>query len=282
MRLAAGIVAVALTAGTAGATPSQDFLDAKQKFSTGAYTESIAMIVPLLYPPPPKLETQREEAEAHLFLAVAYYEIGNFKKADEEWKVALSIDGNLTVEPPSFTEKQTEFFRERKEAYDRDLARENELRKYRDAIDNLRVIDRRNAVYNIIPLGIGQFQNGQTGKGLAFLFSQLAFGGASIGIWTFQGLRYGFRNGKVPPDELDTAETLQAIQIGTGVVFLGLVAWGIVDAFVYYQPTTSRKPTPDELPDLGTPAPDSKPATSFRLTPLIGPDYAGAGLSVEF
>lgn len=273
------IAAIMITSATARATPSEDFSNARQKFLTGAYQETVALITPLLYPPPPKLTTEQEAAEAHLLLAVAYYEMGQILAAEREWKEALKIDQGLTVGPPAFNEKQSEFFTERKEAYERERRLREEAETKQRIIDNMVVIDRSNFYYNLIPLGVGQFQNDQTGKGLAFLFSQLGFGGASVGIWVFQGLRYGFRNGKVPTEELDAAETLQAIQIGTGAIALGLIAWGVVDAFVYYEPTRSRKLRPDEIEDV---LPPKKPATTFRITPAVGPDYAGAGLSVEF
>jgi tetratricopeptide (TPR) repeat protein len=279
----AAAAAILTAASSAGATPSEDFSIARQKFLTGAYQETVALITPLLYPPPPKLTTEQEAAEAHLLLAVAFYEMGQIPSAEREWKEALKIDSGLTVGPPAFTSKQAEFFSERKEAYDRELKREQEIIDLQRKLANMVVIERRDLWKNFMPFGVGQFQNGHTGKGLAFFLSQAAFVSASIGIWSFQGLRYGFRNGKVPPDELGTAEALQGIQIGTGVVALGLITWGIVDSFVYYKPTSSRKVDPDELDDiLKDGAQPAEPATTFRLTPTIGPDYAGAGLSVEF
>ena len=281
MRLAV-IASLVIATAPALATPSDDFEDARKKFVTGAYQETIALVTPLLYPKPPKLESERETAEAHLLLAVAFYETGQIPAAEREWQEALKINPGLSVGPPAFNSKQAEFFSERKAAYARELKRQQEYEALQRKLKNLVIVERRNLLINFVPFGAGQFQNGQTGKGLAFLISQAVFVGASAGSFFVQGFRYGFAQGSVPADEITTAETLQAIQIGTGVVALGLIGWGIVDALVYYKPTTSRAATTKEdLDDIDL---DSgvKPTSSLQFTPTIGPNYAGAGLSVEF
>lgn len=285
MRVAVLTVALVCVAATAAASsPSQEFVNAKRKFSTGAYTEAITLISPLLYPQP-RLGTDRETAEAHLLLAVAYYELGQFSSAEAEWKKALNINAELTVEPPAFSEKQARFFQERKAAYERENERLRRDAEIREKLQNMVVLERRDAWKNFVPLGLGQFQNGHTTKGIAFFAAQTLLIGANLTAYTLQGVRYGFRNGTVPPDELDTAETLQVIQIGTGVAALGLIAWGIIDAWYYYEPTISRGVDPELLElfnETNAEDGDGPPATRMRLSPTVGPDYAGAGLSLEF
>ena len=285
MRVAIVIVAVVCGFGTAAASsPSQDFLNAKQKFATGAYTEAITLISPLLYPQP-RLNSDKETAEAHLLLAVAYYELGQFSSAEAEWKKALNINAELTVEPPAFSEKQSEFFKERKAAYERENERLRRDAEIREKLQNMVVLERRDAWKNFVPLGLGQFQNGHTTKGIVFFAAQSLFIGANLAAYTLQGVRYGFRNGTVPPDELGTAETLQAVQIGTGVIALGLIAWGIIDAWYYYEPTVSRGVDPELLElfnETNKDEGESPPDARLRLSPTVGPDYAGAGLSFEF
>ena len=71
---------------------------------------------------------------------------------------------------------------------------------------------------NFVPFGAGQFQNGQKRKGFTFFAAETLTGGLSVGLWSYQVIKYGFR-GKVPRDEVSTVNTLQVVQIGSGVVF---------------------------------------------------------------
>lgn len=294
MRALAVFAIAMLAPAIAVATPSSDFVAAKERFRAGQFSEAIELFSSLLYPRE-RLTNKNEVAEAHLLLGISYFQVGNQTAASTELEEALNFDMNLSIEPPLITEEASRFFRTKKEEVERRIAAESQTRllaaeaaRLQAIIDNMVVVERRKFYVNFIPFGAGQFQNGHRGKGTFFLASQTAFGGASLGLYMYQVLRYGFSGGKVPQDELDSARTIQAFQISSGAVAIGLMIYGILDAWYYYQPEVSREPSPEYLKQLEelnrrrkTDSSERGPS-SFLIVPMAGPDSVGAALRWEF
>jgi hypothetical protein len=92
-----------------------------------------------------------------------------------------------------------------------------------------------------LPLGIPQLKAGQRAKGWWFALSEGTTGAASLGTWLYFTHRYGLP-GVVPADEQDRARTLQRLEIGTGLAFFALYAWGAIDAIATAPPPCT--PTP--------------------------------------
>jgi hypothetical protein len=107
---------------------------------------------------------------------------------------------------------------------------------------NVRYFEKRQYWINFVPFGMGQFQNGRRGKGIAFAGSQGAAAATSIGVFVYLVNRYGY-GGKVPRDEASEVRRLQQIQLGASIAFAGLAAWGIVDALRDYEPVVEITPT---------------------------------------
>jgi hypothetical protein len=87
---------------------------------------------------------------------------------------------------------------------------------------------------NFLPFGGGQFQNGHTGKGVAFAIGQGVTASASAGIFLYLASTYG--DGVVPIDDGARVNRLQRIEIATGAAFFGLYAWSVIDAIVHHEP----------------------------------------------
>ncbi|MCA9524249.1 MAG: hypothetical protein KC609_24945 [Myxococcales bacterium] len=97
---------------------------------------------------------------------------------------------------------------------------------------------------NFVPFGVGQFQNGQTSKGTLFaVFQGLALL-TNITTYLYIETRLIDKRGIVT--DARTARALQITQYASLGLFIGLVAWGIIDAVVYYQPKVLIKR--DEVP----------------------------------
>ena len=103
----------------------------------------------------------------------------------------------------------------------------------------------------------------------------------------------------VSNDDANFVLRLEQIEIGAGAAFIGIAAWGIVDALVHYKPSIVRKPDESLLPpDMrphtqpsgppggekprSTDEPKKPPGTTFNLLPTPLPGGAGFVLSWEF
>lgn len=284
--LIAALVALVLIDGRAAAAdPSKEFIEARTVFRSGEYQRAALLFASLLYPNN-KLDDHQERVDAHLMLAVAKFEIGQQQNADEEFKEAVELDPQLRIGTYGFSEAATDHFEKKKRDYD-EKAREieekfrraRELEQQKKAVNRIRIKENRNYFLNLVPFGVGQFQNGERTKAVFFATSQFVTGALSIGLYSYLTSRYP--DGKVPGDEVDNARRIQIFQIGAGVTFLGLVGWGVVDAFRNYEDKL-RPLTPEEKEQYLRELEREQRRSALRLTPTLTPDGAGAALTWEF
>lgn len=266
------------------ASPAQELQEAREAFLAGEFEGAIGKFTALLYPTS-RLATASSMAEAHLLLGVSFFETGKKDSAGREFEEALFLDDSLTLDANLFSAEAVQFFddakAELKRKADADAEMERLARKQQAlnrAFQNLVVFEKRRYWVNFIPFGAGQFQNGQKRKGFAFFVGEAILGGTSVGLWSYQVIRYGFR-GKVPLDEVDTVNTLQVAQIGTGALFYALMAWGIVDSLSHYEHTIKREADPSLLKELEDIFESDATPT---LLPTAGPEGAGVSLFWEF
>ncbi len=284
--LALSIAAAGATAsvGAAFASPSDEFAEAREVFRGGEYEQAIPLLSSLLYPQS-RLTRQEDLAEAHLLLGVAYYETGRLAPAEREFEEALFVDPELQL-GGIFSEEVAAFFERKKEDLKRQREEETRLRTlaeerdaYRQAIENMYVVERRNYFVNFVPFGAGQFQNGDTGRGVAFAVSQGILGGTSMAMYALHELQYN----PYSADEIDTVNRIRVIQLSSGGLSLALMAWGIIDALANYEPTVERRPDesliPDDFPGF---EPDLDAPSTFQLGPSLGAQGAGLSATWEF
>ena len=293
-------MAIALFAPSAsGTTPTEDFEAAKASFRTGDFPQVISLVSGLLYPDY-KLQTDRDKLDAHLLLGVSYFQAGNRTAAKRQFEAALNLDFRindaftLSISPPLFSREASEFFEQEKSFIVKKFKADEELSKkaeeaarLRFILDNMLVSEKRLFYANFIPFGVGQFQNGHRKKGILFLTSQIATVGLSTGLFTYQLIRYP--NSKVPRDEVDTAKTLQILQVSSGAVAIGLVIAGVLDAWYHYEPTVLRRPDPELLEqweNLREGLPGRKKKTSaldsLKFVPTAIDTGFGAAVFLEF
>lgn len=286
MRLTAAIcgLVLALLVGSANATPSEKLDQARAEFRAGEYQSVIAMVYPLLFPNP-ALATETELTEAYLLLAVSYFETDDLENAEKWFEEALIIDPEMDLDPDVYSPKVINFFTKIKQAIKDKLEkaiRDRQIAQYKKALAAMRQVNVVEHDYwqNFVPFGAGQFQNGDRGKGRFFAISEGVTGGISLLSFIVLATDYGWPRHKIPPDEVDRAQNLQRVHVGTGIAFSVLYAWGVVDALLNYEPkvVTTTKIDPSLLPD-DFPLP---PESSFRLLPTAGPDGAGLVLHWEF
>lgn len=269
----------------AAADPAQEFVQARTVFRSGQYQQAALMFAGLLYPTA-QLDDTQQRVDAHLMLAVSHYEMKDVKQAEREFGEAVKLDRQLRVSTYGFSTEATVFFEKKKREYDEKnreveerFRRARELEQQRKAVNRIRIKENRNYFLNLVPFGVGQFQNGQSTKAMLFAGSQFVTGALSIGLYSYLTSRYP--DGLVPRDEVDEARNLQIVQITAGVTFLGLVGWGVVDAFVNYEDKL-RPLTPEEKQQYLRELEREQEKSALKLTPMLTPDSAGAALTWEF
>jgi len=281
------------TAREAGASPTQDLDQARQSFRQHDYDAARKLATFLLYPDE-KLAMPGDLVEAHVILGASDFETGHRAEAKIEFEKALQIQPEKTLTDMLFSEGAIRLFdetradieaRARRDAELRRIADERErIRKYRES---LVVVERRSFGVNFVPFGAGQFQNKQPVRGILFAAGEGLTGALSIGAFVYLTSKYGF-NAAVPRADGDSARQLQQLEVGAGIAFYALYAWGVVDALLHYKPRVqiegddSLLPAVPEAPDAKKPVPAR---TSLRhrlhLAPMIAPRSAGIGLSWE-
>ncbi len=267
----------------AAATPADDLAQARDSFRRGDYGEAIPRLNYLLYPEP-RLADMGELVEAHVLLGVSHYETGDRKTAAREFEEALFIDPSVSLDRLLFSEGAIEYFEDTREKLAERTRQGEEIRRLaeerdrlRRALANLVVIEKRSYYVNFIPFGAGQFQNGQDGKGIAFAAVEAALGGASAGIWGYQALKYGF-GGAVPRGDVATVRRMQEVQVATGIACLGVMAWGIVDSLLNYEPKQQIDADPSLIPASAVESTSLAPS----LVPLPTPGGLGVGAHWRF
>jgi len=82
-----------------------------------------------------------------------------------------------------------------------------------------------------LPLGAGQFDNGDTGKGVAFAIGQGVTLTVSAGTWLY--LTSHYHGDDVPLRDASRVRGLEGLEIATGVAFFALYTWSVIDALVH-------------------------------------------------
>ncbi len=154
-------------------------------------------------------------------------------------------------------------------------------------LQNLHVFEKHPFWPQFVPFGVGQFNNGDYGKGGLFAAGELVtFRSERRHIPRTAHLTYGLHSTNVPFADSQTVLTLQRVEIGTGIAFFALWGVGIFDAHRHYKREV-RVPNSEKLlreldPGFTVPSPPPKPVkTTLRLGPLAVPNGGGIGLSWE-
>lgn len=290
--------ALAAGATSAAASPAQDLEQARQAFRQHDFDSARKLTTFLLYPDE-KLALPADLVEAHVILGASNFETGHRLEAKTEFEKALQLQPDKTLTDLLFTDGAIRLFDETKADMEARAERDAQLRRLADERERIRkyreslvVVERHSFGINFAPFGAGQFQNKQPVRGILFAAGQTLTGGASATIFLYLAGKYGL-TAKVPFADGNRVRQLQQLEIGTGVAFFGLYAWGVVDALLHYKPRVqiegddSLLPPLRDAPDAG-PGKPSGPAprkTSMldrlHLGPMITPTGAGIGLSWE-
>jgi hypothetical protein len=261
IRLGTAVALVIALAAPARANPPRkptDTLDiGRTAYDRGDYARAIDTIHPLLYPAI-ELGTEDEVVQAHRLLALSYFFVDKQKEAEAEVTSLLALRPNYALDPIVDPPVAVRFFedvrrrqserlkaiqsREREEAERRrkEEARERaEARARAKRIYVDRVVERHSRLIAALPFGIGQVQNGQNGKAIAFGVSEGVLGLTSLAAFLAIQFKYPVNpstlHRQFPPSETGTATALIGLQLAAGAAFWATVVWGIIDAQVLFK-----------------------------------------------
>ena len=298
----AAAVAIVAAARPAAASPAQDLERARQSFREHDYDAAMKLATYLLYPDE-KLALPADLVEAHVILGASNFETGHRSEAQTEFEKALQIQPDKALTDLLFSEGAIRLFdqtkadaraRAERDAQLRKLADERErIRKYKES---LVVVERRSFGVNFVPFGAGQFQNKQRVRGVLFAAGEGLTGAVSLGTFLYLAGKYGL-NAKVPVLDGPGVRQLQQVEIGTGIAFFAIYAWGVVDALIHYKPSVQVEGDDSLLPPLRDPADEPRPPAAkktplrdrrgarlwdrIHLAPIVQPGATGIGLSWE-
>lgn len=250
-RVVPALILAAAMVSRAEATPAEDLSRARAEVERGEYARAVAILEPVLYPSggkPPLLESTEELRESRYLLGVSYFFLKRLAESSNEFAALLYLDPDYRLDPVIELPAVYAHFETVRKRLERDL---DELRKKKAAEAEKRrtegvVVERtvtyRNPAWNFVPLGAPQAQLGRKGWSRFFLVTQAFFGGASLGLFAYQGMKYGFLSPEAPPaDEVEDVRTIQTLQITSGALFFGFYAWQVVDAYANDAPKVQTK-----------------------------------------
>lgn len=280
---------------------SADFERGKSAYERGEYGRAVTILRPLLYPEI-RLQSEGEVAQTHRMLGVAHLFEKQNDLAAQSFRKLLQLRPEYRFDPLLDPPQVVDFFNGVLRAYEGELAQFDTRRKAaelaskreREALERARngptIIEKRYArnsfSVNFIPFGAGQFQNGQRGKGHAFLWTEATLAAVSIGALATNFALYGVRatrptvcNTSGSDCHADTTDenrsrALTRVQLVSGGLFFAVAAWGIADALLHYQPEVA-------LTWLGRGYARRLP-TRLVVMPLDGTAVPGGGVAFRF
>lgn len=237
------------------------------------------------------LERTSDQIETYRILGLSRFFQGRTEEARIAFINLLSLDPDFQLDPFYVPPQAVAFFervradnqsllqpiRERRRAAQEALRQEEEARARllnqgqaaQPQIIREQVV-RPSPAVALLPFGVGQFQNGDTGLGVAFAVTEAVAAITSVSCYVWVESQRS-SSGYFPSSVYSTAVTVRDVQIATGIAFFVLWAGGAVEAVL-----NLKAPTVVRVPE--SPAPESKPG----LRASIAPTRSGASGSLAF
>jgi hypothetical protein len=267
-------VIVPLLLAVALAAPRADLRRARDRFEFGAWADAAGSIRQWLAENPEPSGPQA--IEAYRILGISEFHLGDLNQSRNAFVSLLSLDPDYTLDPFLVPPPVVEFFETVKKEHEPQLA---PLRERRRALEEqqrlaeearrkllaeeqartgpptkvIRVQDRI-YMFNWMPLGAGQFQNGHRAKGTAIAAAQITLAAVNIGAILVHNQIADDRDRRCSPSQptgcsrppyTDSDRTLlQRVDIAkytSAALFWGVYAFGVYDAHRFFVPRVSTE-----------------------------------------
>jgi hypothetical protein len=245
-----------------------DLKRAKDRFDFGAYGDAAAILRQMLSHKPEL--TNAEAVDAQRMLGIAEYQLGDKAAARAAFVNLLSYEPDYGLDPFLVPPPIVEFFDAVKKEYEPVLAplreRKRELAEQQRLADDARRrllaeeaaragppqkivrIEQRVYMFNWLPLGAGQFQNGERAKGTAIAAGQLVLGMVNIAAIVAHNQiandrtrtcisgQPGCSNPPYSDSDRHLLAQIDAVKYTSAGLFWLLYAYGVWDAHRHYVP----------------------------------------------
>ncbi|HET6438253.1 MAG TPA: tetratricopeptide repeat protein [Anaeromyxobacter sp.] len=249
---------------------------AKDRFEFGAYADAAGALRQLLAGDPDLSEA--EFIDAYRMLGISEYNLGDLPQARAAFVNLLSHDPDYALDPFLVPPAVVEFFdrvkkeheaaleplRERKRALQAEERLAEEAKRKllaEEAAHNgpparLVRVERHHYFFNWLPLGAGQFQNGEKAKGTAIAAGEVVLGAVNLGAYFLhnqiaQDRKRSCVSGQPgcsrPPYSDSDRRLLQQIELVKYIsagMFWTLYAYGVWDAHHNYVPLIETEIAP--------------------------------------
>ena len=291
----------------AAADEFDDFTRAKNAYEAGEYEAAVERFEALIEGEP---KNPALELEAHKLLGVSYLFVGRPEEAERSFLKLLTLSPGYELDPMLFPIEVIDFFTEVKARNDERLAalararaaeeearrraeeeaRLAELEKLKRNVYLERSREERSLLVAVMPLGAGQFQNGDTVAGALFLGGELLLGAAAVTTFILhEGLRSRAEEPFDSPDDRRAYERLEKGYRVANHVSLGALATvtvaGILEAvYRFERESVTWQPIPEgDVPEHLRPgSSDGGPSSTLRLAPFFSEGGGGLGAAGTF
>lgn len=279
-----------------------DFTKARNAYEGGEYAAAVERFTALLASEP---RNPAIVLESQKLLGVSYLFVGDQIAAEAALLKLLTLSPEFELDPMLFPIEVIDFFTDVKARNDERLAALTRARASEEAVRRKAEEERRLAeieklkrnVYlersreqrswlvAVLPLGSGQFQNGEPVKGVLFLGGELLLGAAAATTFALhEDLRDRAKEPFESPDDREAYERLEsglriANQVSLGVLAAVVVA-GVIDSVVRFEKETvtwqpvEERDVPENLRPAG--------AARARIVPVFGESAVGLGAAGSF
>jgi hypothetical protein len=261
------------------AAAGADLKRAKDRYEFGAYADAAGAVRELLARHPAL--TEAESIEAYRLLGLSEHQLGDKAAARAAFVTLLSIDPDYALDAFLVPPPIVEFFdrvkreaepelaplREQKRQLKEQQRLADEARRKLLAEEQLRTgpptkvlrVQERVYLFNWLPFGAGQFQNGDIARGTAIASAEVVLGALNLGALLVHNQIAQDRSRWCKPSDASNCSNppisdsdrllLQRIDIAKYVsagLFWAVYAWGVIDAHLNYVPVVETEITPTQ------------------------------------
>lgn len=289
---------------TSRAGADDDLRRARDTFEWGDYEEAGAIAEDLLRRNVLSSDEQLIDANRIAALSALYGDAPDRReKAERYFLQILSIEPDYRLDPFFTTPAAVEFYyavrrdneerlapireqrrlaKEARRAEEEARARflEERARAAQEASAEPEVLERRHLALVFLPLGAGQFQNGDRSAGLTLATIQAT--AALTSAASFLAIQSMTTDGRIARQDLELARNLDTVKWASAAIFYFAWGYGVVDAWSRFEPEVTRPRQRKAPAHSEPPAARGEEETALLPVPLVSAGTGGATVGVAF